>query len=71
MDQSPVISRSLAHPDSFGNSVRSAISFSLPPALKVCARRQERKEVLHALNKTGKAGNQKRPRFTDNSLITC
>lgn len=36
----------------------------------VCAKRSARKEVLHALGKTGKSG-QKKPRFNENSSIRC
>lgn len=39
-------------------------------ALTVCVKRQQRKEILHALGKSGQAG-QKKPRFTAASLIKC
>lgn len=37
-----------------------------------CVRRQERKEVLHALRKTGRGrGSQRRPRWTSKSYVRC
>lgn len=45
---------------SFGHA---QISFSAPSQTIVCVRRSRRKEVLHALKKTGKRG-QRRPRRT-------
>lgn len=36
----------------------------------ICAKRKIRKEVMHALNKTGQAG-QKKPNWTDQSSIKC
>lgn len=39
------------------------ISFSAPAETVVCVRRSRRKEVLHALKKTGKRG-QRKPRRT-------
>lgn len=46
------------------------IGFERPDSVLVCVRRRQRREVLHALKKTGRAG-QKRPRFTEYSTITC
>lgn len=40
------------------------------PDLFVCARRQIRKEVLHAFGKSGKGG-QKSPRYNSTSKIRC
>nr|QJB21720.1 MAG: hypothetical protein [Microvirus sp.] len=37
----------------------------------VCVKRHTRTEVLHALNKTGKGGGQKTPRWTEKSKIKC
>jgi len=38
--------------------------------ISVCVRRRQREEILHALKKTGKGG-QNRPRFTLESYIHC
>jgi len=38
--------------------------------IEVCVQRHQRKEVLHALKKTGKGG-QRRPTFTLESFIRC
>lgn len=56
-------------PDPFGDAVRDVVMAS-PLKPLICAKRQIRKEVLHAFNKTGKTG-QKRPRFTEHSNIHC
>jgi len=48
----------------------SRVAFSVPQEVLVCVRRKQRKEVLHALNKTGKSG-QKRPHRNYFSDIQC
>jgi len=63
------------NPDRVGNSIRSstlpsAVAFQAPTKVLVCVRRHIRKEVLHALQKTGKSG-QKRPRRSYYSDIHC
>ena len=55
--------RSFLSPPSF-------VGFQAPKKVLVCVRRQRRKEVLHALKKTGRVG-QRRPRFSDYSSIKC
>jgi hypothetical protein len=47
-----------------------AIGFSAPNKVLICVRRNIRKEVLHALNKTGKGG-QNPPRRNSYSNIYC
>jgi hypothetical protein len=37
---------------------------------KVCKNRSTRKNVLHAMRKTGKVG-QNKPKYTANSRLTC
>lgn len=44
--------------------------YSLNNPLSVCIRRKQRKEVLHALGKTGQSG-QNAPRYTQNSSTHC
>jgi len=56
-------------PDPFGDAVRDVVMQS-PLKPLICAKRQIRKEVLHAFKKTGKSG-QKRPRYTEHSDIHC
>lgn len=46
------------------------LSFDYPKRVILCVRRKVRKEVLHALRKTGKGG-QKRPRRTPYSNVRC
>lgn len=51
--------------------VRSSVfSFSSPSRVIICIRRKIRKEVLHALKKSGKSG-QRNPRRTAYSNIRC
>ena len=62
----------------FGPETQSSASRSIShiapapvrPQKTICARRQERKEVIHAFNHAGKAG-QKAPKRTPNSNIHC
>lgn len=61
--------------DPFGDTLRKrgsspTIAFSVPTPVAICVRRKQRKEVLHALKKTGKTG-QKRPRRSYYSSISC
>lgn len=51
-------------------SIPNTIGFEAPRTVLVCVRRRRRKEVLHALKKTGKAG-QKSPRRSAYSDIKC
>lgn len=46
------------------------VGFYQPKKVLICVRRQTRKEVLHAFNKTGKGG-QRRPRRTYYSSVSC
>lgn len=46
------------------------IAFTAPKQTLVCIRRKRRKEVLHALNKTGRGG-QKKPRRSPFSNTRC
>lgn len=50
--------------------VPNSVAFASPDKVMVCVRRNARKEVLHALKKTGKSG-QKRPRRSAYSDINC
>ncbi|QXP07907.1 MAG: hypothetical protein [Arizlama microvirus] len=50
--------------------IKSKISFQQPDQVLICVRRNQRKEVLHALRKTGQSG-QKKPRFNEYSSISC
>ena len=38
---------------------------------RVCTKRTVRKQILHALNKTGTGTKRKRPNFTKDSKIKC
>lgn len=48
----------------------SKIGFQYPKKVLICVRRKMRKQVLHALKKTGKKG-QRRPKFNWYSKIRC
>jgi len=39
--------------------------------LSVCRSRAVRRQVLHALKVAGKSGGQKKPRWTENSRVSC
>lgn len=51
-------------------SPTNEIAFGTPEKTLICIRRNIRKQVLHALNKTGKTG-QRRPKWNYNSKISC
>lgn len=51
-------------------SRKAFFSFSDPRRVIICVRRKIRKEVLHALRKSGRSG-QRRPRRTTYSNIRC
>ena len=48
----------------------ATIGFTAPSSVLVCVRRNMRRQVLHALRKTGKVG-QRRPRRSWYSSISC
>lgn len=69
--ESPV--RVVFGPETQSRASRSILHIapaSVRPQKTICARRQERKEVIHAFNHAGKAG-QKAPVRTPNSNIHC
>lgn len=59
-------SKALSSPTTF----TSHIAFQSPSRVLVCVRRQRRKEVIHALGKSGRSG-QRRPRRSEYSSISC
>lgn len=52
------------------SQTKSSVAFARPDRVLICMRRQERKEVLHALKKTGKIG-QQAPKRNWMSQISC
>jgi len=64
LTSNPPLKRSLR------SSFHHKIAFQEPESVLVCVRRQIRKEVLFAKNKTGRTG-QNKPRWTDMSKISC
>lgn len=64
---SPSVRKSLR---SFSPSLPIAVGFKVPSKVLICVRRKVRKQVLHALKKTGRRG-QRSPRFSDYSRIHC
>lgn len=46
------------------------IAFQNPDKVLICARRQIRREVMHAFGKAGRGG-QKSPKFNEYSKISC
>lgn len=56
----------------FQRQLPFGLQFAAPKETLVCVRRKRRKEVLHALKKTGKgAGRRKKPRRNFYSWISC
>lgn len=56
----------------FQRSLPFGLQFSAPKETLVCVRRKRRKEVLHAIRKTGKgAGRRRKPRRNFYSMIGC
>lgn len=49
---------------------RPSRGFAHPPGVAVCIRRKTRREVLHALRKTGRGGSKKR-RYNWKSFVKC
>lgn len=63
------------NPDRFAklrqfSGTKALVAFEQPSKVLICVRRQIRKEVLHALNKSGKSG-QRSPRRNYFSEISC
>lgn len=54
----------------YPGDVPARVMFRAPPKVLVCVRRQARKEVLHALRKTGRVG-QRAPRRNLFSSVSC
>lgn len=52
------------------SGTKAVVAFSEPDKVLICVRRSRRREVLHALKKTGKRG-QRRPRRNFYSKISC
>lgn len=46
-------------------------AFRTPQDVVVCVRRHQRKEILHALGRTGRGARRARPRRTATSHISC
>lgn len=62
--------RSVRSRSTRGSLVSARIAFAAPEKVLTCVRRQQRKEVLMALKKTGKVG-QRPPRGSYYSSISC
>lgn len=52
-------------------AVPARIGFERPKRVLVCVRRQQRREVLHALGKAGRGGFSLKPRWSEYSYIRC
>lgn len=49
-----------------------AVGFTSPKKVLICVRRQQRREVLHALRETGRgSGGQKRAKWSEYSSVRC
>lgn len=67
----PPLNRRSAALSAVRDSVPHRVSFEAPSSVLVCVRRQRRKEVLHALNKTGSGVSRRRPRRNWLSNVSC
>lgn len=74
----PIIAQRFAarlNPDVLGSSLRSpfgsALKYAEPQRVSVCLRRKGRREVLHALKRTGKGSGGGRRRRTATSNNHC
>lgn len=54
-----------------GSQTRATLSFAEPNRTAICVRRQQRREVLHALDRTQKGGAGKSNRWTEWSRVRC
>lgn len=50
---------------------RDVFAFKHPPSVAICVRRKRRKEVLHALHKTGRGSGRGKRRWLRSSSIHC
>lgn len=50
---------------------KAVLGFAQPRDVMVCVRRKQRKEVIFALNKTGKGARAREHRWTDHSNTSC
>jgi len=64
------ISHAVNNKESYNFPDSQRVAFATPEKVLICVRRKIREQVLHALRKTGKAG-QKKPRRTPYSEVTC
>lgn len=55
----------------FSRVLPFGLKFAAPERTVICAKRKSRKEVLHALKKTGKGKGRRKPRFNWYSKIGC
>lgn len=71
VDRRPKKNQVFSHFGSRGISgTKAIIAFKAPDKVLVCVRRSIRKQVLHALNKSGRRG-QRKPRFNYYSSVSC
>lgn len=69
---SPVRQEPSRLPDTFTPAVPVGVSFKAPRQVAVCVRRKQRREVLHAMGKTGRGSRHHRaPRKSFYSEIRC
>lgn len=61
---------SLNYPSAHSVQPHAIAAFTAPKKVLVCVRRKIRKEVMHALGKSGRSG-QRRPRRSEYSSIQC
>lgn len=55
----------------FARALPDRVAFQTPKRVLICIRRQKRKEVIHALNKSGRGVSRKNPRRSEYSDVSC
>ncbi|QXP44185.1 MAG: hypothetical protein [Arizlama microvirus] len=59
-------------PDTFTPTIPVGVSFEAPRRVAICVRRKQRREVLHALGKTGRGSrHHRKPRKSYYSEVNC
>lgn len=49
----------------------SAVQFKVPNQVAICVRRKRRKEVLHALRRTGRGARRRKAKWSEFSSVRC
>lgn len=64
------VARSRSFP-TLWSGTKATVAFANPSRILICVRRSQRREVLHALNRTGRGGYNYKPRWSEYSSVRC